>query len=162
MKTKKDKKGRDDTGKFVEGNSIGKQVEPGEKLAEKWTEATVIPILQQMYNKFTVDENGQQPEDGNLVRANDMKLAGEIRLMFGITKQRWSEWKEKFKDNSVISDLMDLITEISEYRLIYSGTSMDQFVLQNGHDYKQKTETDLTSKGKRILLGVDAKDEYDD
>lgn len=116
----------------------------GNKAAEKWTEETVMPILQSMVKTLT---EGLEDVNGNLVRANDIKLSGEIRLMYGVTKQRWSEWREKFKENAIVSDLIEQIDEILECRLIYSGGRMDEFVLKNKYGYADKQEVDHTTKG---------------
>lgn len=143
---------------------------PGNNAAEKWTEGTVLPILENIWDKLT---EGSEDVGGNVVRANDMKLATEVRLMFGVTKQRWKEWKDKFTTegtehfSDTVSDLIKKIEEVLEARLIYSGQTMDIFVLKNHYDYADKTQTDLTTKGKAIeqpqpIMFLSAKDLTDE
>ena len=139
MATKKKQDERNKKGQFQPKNKEGHRFVENNKEAEKWTEQTVMPILQEIFKTLTY---GKDDANGNLVRANDIKLAGEVRLMHGVTKQRWNEWKNKFKNNSVVSDLIETISEILECRLIYSGTQMDTFILKNHYDYKEKTEID--------------------
>jgi hypothetical protein len=143
--------GRNEKGQFVAGNAEGHRFEEGHKDSEKWTPETVIPVMEKMLKHLTTDPMAEDEGDSkpiNVVRANDIKLAGEIRLMFGVTKQRWAEWMQKFKDHAVISDLSAQIMEILECRLMYSGTSMDTFILKNHYDYTDKIDT--TSKGKEV------------
>lgn len=154
MKPKQDKKNRDNKGKFTKNN----------KAAEKWTEKTVIPILESMWTTLTTDNN-EPPPDGNIVRANDIKLLGEICLMNNVTKQRWNEWEDKFclktltdgKKNpsysESVSDLMKKIKWILECRLVYSGGTMDMFVLKAHYEdsgYRFAEKMDVTSKDKEI------------
>lgn len=137
----------------------------GNKAAEKWTQETVLPILEKMWNKLTTDDDGNVPEDKNIVRANDIKLLGEICLMFDVTKQRWNEWEEKFtvqtlKDGTKnknfsgpVSDLMKKIKWILECRLTYSGTTMDMFVLKAHYEesgFRFAERMDVTSKDKEL------------
>lgn len=115
------------------------QFDIGNKAAEKWTEESVLEVLNEMLSHLS------KGKKGNIVQANRIKLAGEIRLMCGVTKQRWSEWREKFKENANVSDRMAMIEEILECRLVYSGSNMDIFVLKNHYGYKDKTEVDNTT-----------------
>lgn len=141
---------RDGTGKFVKGN----------KAAEEWTEETVLPILQQMWHTLTTDENGEIPDDKNIIRSNDIKLLGEICLMYDVTKQRWNEWEDKFQvteDNSYsskpVTDLIKKIRWILECRLNYSGQTMDIFILKahyKDEGYRFAEQVDVTSKDKEI------------
>jgi len=118
---------RNEKGQFIENN----------KTAEKWTESKVIEILQTMYDRLI---QGSEMQNGNIVRANDIKLAGEIRLMFGVSRQMWNEWQDKFKESVPVSDFIKNITEILECRVLYSGQTMDIFLLKNKYGYKDKQE----------------------
>lgn len=128
---------RDEQGRFLENNKQGARFVAGNTDAQKWTEETVLPKVRAIYATL---EEGTEEAQGNIIRANDIKLAGEVRIMHGVTKQQWSEWKEKFRNNPVVFDLMEIISEILECRLIYSGGRMDEIVLKNKYGYSDKTE----------------------
>ena len=114
---------------------------PGNKAAEIWTEDKVMEKLNAIWETIISDTTGMA--NNNPVRANDLKLIGEVRLIHGVTKQQWSEWKQKFKDNVNVSDRIGIIEETLEYRLIYSGERMDEFVLKNKYGYKDRVEQDV-------------------
>src|SRR5438045_1846292 len=79
-------------GSFKEGN----------KAAEKWTEETVLPVLQKMYNTLVHDDITGQAAD-NPVRANNIKLQKEICLMSGITGYIYTDWKNRFAKENIIN-----------------------------------------------------------
>jgi hypothetical protein len=144
-KPKKLKPGRNEEGKFIEGN----------KAAEKWTEKTVLTKLQEIWATLVKDEDDEVNK--NVVRSNDIKTLAEVCLMNGISKQRWSEWKEKFGEKKVenavnedysesVSELIKNIEWVIETRLVYSGGTMDIFVLKNHYGYKDNRELDLGNK----------------
>ncbi len=149
---KKGYKGRDTKGNFTAGN----------KEAEKWTEQTVLPILEAMWATLTTDVDGQPPADKNVVRANDIKLLGEICLMHGVTKQRWNEWEDKFGPtlgdtktpnpnfSEPVSDRIKNIRWLLECRLNYSAGVMDIFILKNHYEYRDQKHLDATTNGKEI------------
>lgn len=116
-----------------------KWVEKGQKLAEKWTPDTVLPILTQIWERL-IKPDDPHSFDGNVVRANDIKLLGEICLMFDVTKERWRDWQNKFEDYHSISLLMKKIKWVLECRLNYSGQTMDIFILKNHYDYADRRE----------------------
>lgn len=132
---------RNPDGTIIKAEGVGIPFEPGNNVAQKWTVETVRPILE---NILATLSEGKEDQNGNLVRANDIKLAGEVRLMHGVTKQRWNEWKQKFSDSPEVSDLMEVISEILECRLLYSGTRMDEVILKNHYDYKDARQTEVT------------------
>lgn len=141
-------KQRNKKGQFTKGTTEGYRFTEGNKDAEKWTVDTVLPILNKIYAALT---DGKDDVNGNVVRANDIKLAGEVRLMYGVTKQQWSEWKEKFSEIPEVSDLMEIVSEILECRLIYSGTRMDEVVLKNHYNYTDRLAQEIGGRdGKPI------------
>lgn len=140
MEKRKKNKNRNSQGKFVEGN----------KAAVKWTETTVAEIMQKMWATLTA---GHEDENGNFVRANDIKTLAEICLMHDVSKQRWSEWKRDFAKVESVSELIKKIEWVIETRLVYSGQTMDIFVLKNHYNYRDKSETDITSGGESIRSG---------
>lgn len=135
---------------------------PGNKAAEIWTEATVLPKLEAIWKTLTTDKDGKVPSDGNIVQVNKIKLLGEVCLMHKITRQRWNEWKAKFTDKSndiaeknnnyseKITELMDAIKWLLECRLNYSTTVMDIFILKNFYGYKDQQQVDATTKGESL------------
>ena len=148
---KKPATGREEKGKFTEGN----------KANEKWNEEEVMKVLNAMWKDLTSDEDGNPPEHRNVVRANDIKLQGEICLMHNVTKQRWNEWEHKFapklKDGSEnpnysepVTDLIKKIKWLLECRLNYSGQTMDIFILKNHYEYKDQQHVDATTKGESV------------
>lgn len=114
--------------KFTQGNNA----------AEKWTPETVLPVLEAIWK--TLCENKDDPDDKNIVRANDIKLLGEVCLMHDVTKQRWNEWDKKFEGVDSVSDLIKKIKWVLECRLNYSGQTMDIFILKNHYEYSDKRE----------------------
>lgn len=152
-KPPKDKDGnRTKDGKFQKGHTVN----------EVWTEAVVLEKLNIIWKTLTTDENGQPPIGGNIVRANDIKLLGEVCLMHSVSKQRWNEWTEKFapklKDGTAnnplysepITDLIKNIKWLLECRLNYSGATMDIFILKNHYEYKDQQHVDATTKGESV------------
>lgn len=121
---------RDKKGKFIKGA----------KAAEKWTTETVTEILEKMLFQLSTNDDGELPENKNIIRSNDIKLIQEICLMNDIDPDLWAYWKEKFKKNKPISRLIKKILWILEARLIYSGQMMDLFVMKNHYGYADKTE----------------------
>lgn len=147
--------GRDAKGKFIKGH----------KENETWTENTVLPIVKAIWDTLTepLDPDSIIPgKPFNVVRANDIKLLGEVCIMHSVSKQRWNEWKEKFaptlKDgikinplfSAPITDLMGNIKWLLECRLNYSGSSMDVFILKNHYEYRDQHQVDATTKGESI------------
>lgn len=120
----------------------------GNKLAEKWTEATVLPILEKMWKDLSSDDDGEPSK--NPIRANDVKTLGEICLMHDVTYDQWEYWKEKFRDVEPVSRIFKKIEWVLENRLIYSGQFMDIFVLKNKYGYADKKEVDHTTAGEKM------------
>lgn len=146
-------------------------VAKGEKIAEKWTVATVTPILNKMLDVLSLDSATQAKNIENPVRANDIKLLKEVCLCVGITGQKFTEWSEKFTyrkrrdyqsgemiDNPTydesISELMQQIRDICECRLQYSGMNMDIFILKNHYGFVEATKVDATTNGNDLPAGA--------
>ena len=136
------RKGVNEKGQFVIGN----------KAAEKWTQKTTVEALQ----KIIASLSDGVDDKGNIVRANDIKLLGEVCLMNGIDPDTWSYLREKFKKNKTVLRLVGSIQQILECRLIYSGGMMDMFILKNHYKYKDKHEVDTTTNGESLNdAGID-------
>ncbi len=139
-KGQKKSKNHDAKGKFTKGNKVN----------EVWTRDIVIAKMEAVWKTLTHDINGDVPEDRNIVRANDIKYLYEVLLMEDITKQRWNEWKEKFKEDATVTDLFRKINMLLECRLSYSGTSMDVLHLRQHYDYVEKIKQDITTNGESL------------
>jgi hypothetical protein len=80
----------------------------------------------------------------NPIRANTIKLRKEACLLAGITERQWQHLKKKFAVqaskyyNKDVANTISMIETICECRLIYSGTSMDMFILKNHYGYRGK------------------------
>lgn len=149
----------------------------GNKNAEKFTESYVIDLLESMYRFATHPEPGapstrQDQPFFNPVRANSIKLFKELCLCVGINSVQFSEIQEKFcrktiVDNqlvtedktrpnpnysAVVSEKVQVIKDICECRLSYSGQFIDTFLLKN--HYGMTDKTDITSAGKELPAPV--------
>jgi hypothetical protein len=163
--TKKTAKSRDKKGQPKEGRDKAGKFTKDNKINERWTEKTVLPILEAMWKDLTTDGDGQPPEDRNVIRANDIKLLGEICIMHSVSKQKWNEWEDKFapflKDgvtanpnfSEPVTDLIKNIRWLLECRLNYSGGTMDIFILKNHYQYKDQQHIDTTTKGESTNQG---------
>lgn len=135
------------------GSSKPGTFQPGQKAAEKWTEKTVLTIMQSMWETVATNEEGEI--DKNPIRANDIKTLAEICLIHDVCPDTWAYWSNKFKETQSILRLIKKIEWVIEHRMIYSGQFMDIFVLKNKYGYKDKKEVD-----QRITkVGLDAEDE---
>jgi hypothetical protein len=76
------------------------------------------------------------------------------------SRQRISEWREKFKDKSRFSDTIKKIDEELENRLFKFAlvnkvnATMAIFSLKNNFGWKDKTETELTGKDGKDLIPI--------
>lgn len=81
------------------------------------------------------------------------------------SRQRFSEWSNKYKDNKEIQDTLKKIENILEDRVVDGALKgvlnniMSIFLLKNKYLWKDKHETDITSGGQPIPLlnGLEAK-----
>lgn len=124
---------------------------PGNQVAVKWTDETVIPELEKILSILENDDNGL--ESNNPVRANDIKFVEEAVMCAGVNLHAWEYWNTtKFQDelpnDSSVFMLIKKIKKICEYRLGYAGQVMDIFMLKNHYNYKDKTvqEQDIKAK----------------
>jgi len=113
----------------------------GNTEAEKWTPETVMPILGNILNGA---KNGDYIWIGDALIENDLY------------KDIWAYWSEKFKNDSTVFRTIKKIDTIFE-SLLFKGAldgthvpSVAIFGLKNNHLWKDKTETDLTTKGESI------------
>ena len=153
---------RDEATRFKEGNTA----------RQKYTEKSVVVVLEKMYAILATDEKTKQLHE-NPVRANSIKLQKEVCIMAGVTYRRFIYWKEWFTHekrrnpttgesernpyySEPVSELMDLIQDICECRLQYSGNSMDQFILRNHYNWSDERSVDLTTKGEALQTPVSA------
>ena len=81
---------------------------------------------------------------------------GELFLSKDYSYQRFSEWATKYKENKEIMDTIGKINEILESRAVVGGLTskynptITKFHLINNYDWRDKSETDITTKGKEI------------
>lgn len=116
----------------------------GNKNAEKWTEETTLKAIERIH-KY------------NVKNKKNYHLGLSI-IETGLYPQWWSEMATKFKENNLVSESIKKAEAFLEARIINStmsgearGQAMAIFYLKNKHDYKDKTETDITSKGESII-----------
>jgi hypothetical protein len=159
--------------KFIEA-SEKTQFKEKNKQAEKWSADVVIEKLNKMMEKLTLDDMTQAQNTENPVRANNIKLFKEVCLCVGINSFQFTVWQKKFCEetktinvvnetgelikksvpnkhfNPAVFELIQTIKDICECRLVYSGTSMDMFVLKNHYGFIEQSKTDLTSNGNEL------------
>lgn len=127
----------------------------GNKYNEKWSPEIILEQVTKVYDTLTFDVKGT---GDNIVRRNDIKLMKEALLIHLIPSDLWLHWKRKmkkdeYKDNEIahqVLRVMKLCDDITECRLIDSGSKMDEFVLKNKYRFADRVLNDITSKGKRI------------
>ena len=109
--------------------------EENNKAAEKWTEETVMPIIER------IKEHS---------KSQDCYWLGSALVHEGLYKEIWAYWKEKFKDNETVFKsikAVDTIFEDKLFRMALNGTynaTVSIFGLKNNHDWKDKQEIEQT------------------
>lgn len=94
----------------------------------------------------------------NILVNKEIIYLGELFEDLPYSRQRYSEWAKKFKDNIEISDTIKRIDDILESRVNTAGLkgkanpTMVIFNLKNNYNWKDKNETDITSGGKPIPI----------
>jgi len=95
-----------------------------------------------------------------ILNNKEVVYLGEVFEDRPYPRQCFSEWAEKFKNNEQISDTIKRIKDILESRVNIGGlrqklnATMVIFNLKNNYNWKDKTETDLTTGGKPFpILG---------
>lgn len=128
---------------------------PGNQAAVKWTDETILPELQKIWDVLTKDDSGL--ESGNPVRANDIKYVEEAVLCAGVELWSWNYWnKKEFKDklpeNSIVLLFLDRIKTVAKLRVLYSGQPMDMLFAKTHYELSDKieTKTDITTKGESL------------
>ena len=98
----------------------------------KYTEAFVSTELESMLSELLSDES--------------IMYIGQLFLQRSYSRQRFSEWTDKFKDNEQISDIIKKIEDTLETRLVLAGLDsltnvpMTIFTLKNKHGWKDVKE----------------------
>lgn len=86
----------------------------------------------------------------------ELTVLGEIFENKAYSSQRFSEWAEKFKNNDEISESIKKIKDLFENRVNVGGLknklnpTMTIFNLKNNYGWKDKNETDITTKGESL------------
>lgn len=96
------------------------------------------------------------------VLANDSKIVyiGELIEPRPYSKQRFSEWQHDFAGDKEISESIEKIKGTLETRAVVGGlkntlsANMTKFHLINNFDWKEKTETDITTGGEKLNTEV--------
>lgn len=100
-----------------------------------YTEEFVLKELQDMYQEVL--------EDTELV------FIGQLFEKRSYSRQRYSEWANKFKDNAEISDAIKRLENLLETRLVIGGLknklnpTLTIFTLKNKHEWIDKATTVL-------------------
>src|SRR5690625_2054382 len=111
----------------------------GNTFAEKWTEETVLEMLEKMISFIEVS-----------------KAFAIVTVLseFKLYPEWWSEMTNKFKGNKRVSEAIRRTEACIESNIIKDTMSGDArsatfsiFLLKNKFGYKDKTETDHTSGG---------------
>ena len=98
---------------------------------------------------------------GLVLADKDVVYIGEVFEELPYPRQTFSEWRKDFEDCSEISDTIDKIKEILETRVNVGGlkrkldSSMTKFNLINNYKWKDKSETDVTTKGESLNKNKD-------
>lgn len=106
---------------------------------EKYTKEFVVSELQDMLSEVT----------------NDLGIffIGQLFENRSYSRQRFSEWEKKFADDEEISDIKKRIEDLLETRLVTGGLTsalnptLTIFTLKNKHNWRDKTEQDITHSG---------------
>lgn len=106
---------------------------PGNKNAEKWTVAEVLPILEK------IEKEASKP---------NCYYLGTALVAVKLYKEVWAYWCEKFKDEEVVFQSIKRINQVFEAKLYGAALSggVDKtvaiFGLKNNHDWKDKQEVE--------------------
>jgi len=112
------------------------------KNAEKWTKQTVTNALEYI--------------EDFVIKEKSVYLAAAL-VNFKYYPQIWSEWRDKFEHDKVVSELIkrvdariesNLVTRLLNNQCNAAGAI---FILKNRHRMADKQEVDHTSKGESIV-----------
>jgi hypothetical protein len=87
----------------------------------------------------------------------ELVVMGELFEGKDYSQERFSEWAKNFKDNEEISQSIKKIKNIFENRVNVGGlknklnATMAIFNLKNNYGWKDKTESDITTGGEKII-----------
>ena len=107
----------------------------GNKNAEKWTEKTVLKILDAMYGEAI---------GGGIYHINALIEAHNLY------PEIWSVWTNKFKDNKIVFQAIKKVEGILEKTIVTdaikgeTNATMSIFLLKNKYGYKDKQEVENT------------------
>jgi len=113
----------------------------GNKYSEKWTEEILYPLLPKMI-ELLESENKLVTEDSFKIR---------VEKEFGIPYGTYNYLFDiKFKENEVLRDYKDKTAAILEQRVMLCKDmypAIAVMTLKNKHKWKDRSETDVTTKG---------------
>lgn len=116
----------------------------GNSNAEKWTEAAVVVLLEAME-----------------AEAEDCIYLGELLVRHKLYSEIWTYWKDKFAGNDIVFQPIKRIEQVFEAKLFKGGLTGALnpttviFGLKNNHNWKDKIEQDLTTKGESLNKKAD-------
>lgn len=84
-----------------------------------------------------------------------------LALTLGTSKQLLIDYQKRPEYKSIIDEAKLMVEHSYELSLRKNGRTGDIFALKN-FDWKDKTETDLTTNGKDLLIDNDIKSKIDD
>jgi len=112
--------------------------------AEKWTEKEALKAIKKV-SDYNIENKGNYHLGLALIE-NDLY------------PELWAYFTNTFKDNPLVFKAIKKVESFLEARIINStmsgearGQAMAIFYLKNKHNYRDKTETDITSKGESII-----------
>lgn len=112
----------------------------------KYTEAFVNRELSDMISELFNDQS--------------IVFVGQLFESRNYSRQRFSEWVEKFQNNREISDKIQKIDSLLETRLVLGGLdstfnpALTIFVLKNKHGWQDVKQVENTHEIKPILGGI--------
>ena len=112
--------------------------------------AFVLKEAESMYLELTRDKG--------VAGGHEIYFVGQLFIGKPYTRQRFSEWMEKFKDDQKISDILEKINEVLEARLWAGGlhgilnAGMTKFLLVNKHGAREMQKVEVTGKMENTLL----------
>lgn len=111
------------------------------KNAEKWNKQTVTKALIEI--------------EDYIIAEKSVYLAAAL-VNFRLYPQIWSEWRDKFEDDRIVSEAIKHIDALIETNLVtrllnnQCNAAGAIFILKNRHRMADKQEVDHTSKGESL------------
>ena len=109
--------------------------------AEKWNKQTVTKALTEIEDFVTKEKS--------------VYLAAAL-ANFRLYPQIWSEWRDKFEDDKIVSEAIKRVDNLVETNLVMRlldnkcNAAGAIFILKNRHRMADKQEVDHTSKGESL------------